>query len=740
MSINLEAALNIDFAFGYDTKGLRDFADSDFRNPLLLANGLYVDDDPTPGDPSDGPDPPELTFDGGLWAAAELNLGIARGGVGGGIFIGVDFNLFDNDGDGKVRLDELATNFLNQLRADNELEKLLAPLAIFDVTGEVTAELFAFLKIDFGFFELDKKFNITPPVTLLDFNVDFFRPPVLASELDNGDLIINIGDFADQRKLGDLTDFGEHIIIEGAGPGKVKVCSDNIDEDAKQPQIYNVTGKIIISGGEGDDMIEFVNVDPAITFDIDGGVGDDTIKGGGGGGIIHGGLGDDTLTGSDGADLIFGDEGDDVIDGRKGDDIVLGDKGEVSDGFTLTNRQGFVRALVSPTDGADTIDGGDDDDVIAGSGGADTLNGGKNNDIVIGDGGLFTYNSPPVVTETDKGQGDRRHDRRRRGRRPALRRQGRRHHPRRQRGWNRHRQRHHLRRVRQRQAPRRRRQRHHLRRLRRVPPERQDRAGASGAGGRRRGRRQDLRRRRRRQAARRRRQRRHARRRQRRHHVGRHRHRLMHGDDGNDTIFGESDPDKLFGDAGNDYLEGGQATTWLRAATATTCWSPATAPTSSTASRRGHLSHHRARRARDRADHHVRQRPQRRRGSTDNLVLIGTSQADTVLLRAMADFYFPTLEKLMGGTVNGKTVDGLTDKIFASEEPDKLRAVLQALEDAYGPHAVVKNVVTVDGANATLAALQAKIVGAYTQAVRTGVLAVVDSETDRATRRDQTRA
>ena len=124
VSINLEAALNIDFAFGYDTKGFKDFAASDFKNPLLLANGLYVSDDPT--DPlyeGGGDDPPELTFDGGLWAAAELNLGIARGGVGGGIFIDVDFNLFDNDGDGRVRLDELFTNFTNQLKAPEAAER-----------------------------------------------------------------------------------------------------------------------------------------------------------------------------------------------------------------------------------------------------------------------------------------------------------------------------------------------------------------------------------------------------------------------------------------------------------------------------------------------------------------------------------------------------------------------------------------------------------------------------------------
>src|SRR5262249_51625860 len=140
-----------------------------------------------------GDDPPEVTFDGGLWAAAELNVGFAHGGVGGGIFIGVNFNLFDPDHDGRIRLDELAGNFLNQLKAPNVAERFLAPLAVFDVTGKVTAELFAFVKIDLGFFTIDKRFQITDPITLADFTVDFFRPPILATEQANGDLLINIG-------------------------------------------------------------------------------------------------------------------------------------------------------------------------------------------------------------------------------------------------------------------------------------------------------------------------------------------------------------------------------------------------------------------------------------------------------------------------------------------------------------------------------------------------------------------
>jgi Ca2+-binding RTX toxin-like protein/outer membrane protein OmpA-like peptidoglycan-associated protein len=726
VSINLEAKLNIDFAFGYDTRGLVDFADSGFRNPLLLLDGLYVDDDPTPSDPSDGKDPPELTFDAGLWAAAELNLGIARGGVGGGLFFHSEFNLFDNDGDGRVRLDELATNFLNQLKADGAA-KLLAPLAIFDVTGKLTAELFAFLKIDFGFFELDKRFNITPPVTLADFNVNFNRPPVLASELDNGDLIINIGEFAKQRELGDLTDFGEHIKIQGDGVGKVLVSSDNL-EDGGAPQSYKVTGKIIISAGEGDDVVELDGIDPGIRFDIDAGAGDDTITASGGGGIIHGRVGNDTLTGSDSADLIFGDEGDDVIDGAGGDDILLGDKGEVSDDV-LTTRHGFVRALVSANDGVDTIDGGGGDDVIAGSGGADKLKGGANNDLIIGDGGLFTYNSPPVATETDKGQGagdeieggdgddllyggkgddliyGDNADGTGTGQDTIFGESG---------GDELHggadndtifgdfgtfR----------------------LNELGALVPAVQVASGEGadkifgddgndkllGGGGN-----DDM-------------------------HGGANDDTMwggvgadvMHGDGGADTIFGETDRDQLFGDAGGDYLEGGAGNDFVRGGTGNDLLiagygsddldGQAGEDTYRITARGGLVTELTT--IYDSGINGEGQPP-------DHLVLIGTSQADTVLLRGMADYYFPLLAKLTGGVVNSKNVDGLTDKIFASQEPDKLRAVLQALEDSYGPHAVA-NVVHVDGADKTLDKLYEKIVEAYTDAVHDGVMTAVNAET-----------
>src|SRR5690606_6260044 len=89
-------------AFGYDTLGLRNFFDGGFRDPLALFDGLYLSSEET-----------VLQLTGGITAAAELNLGVAKAGVAGGIFIEIDFDLHDPNEDGRVRLYELSNNFLN---------------------------------------------------------------------------------------------------------------------------------------------------------------------------------------------------------------------------------------------------------------------------------------------------------------------------------------------------------------------------------------------------------------------------------------------------------------------------------------------------------------------------------------------------------------------------------------------------------------------------------------------------
>src|SRR5262249_40596794 len=139
VSINADFAMHIHFDFGYDTLGVEEFAKGGFKNPALLFDGFFINDLDSKGQPEN-----QLVFDAGLWAAAEINVGFARGGVGGGLFAEVRFHLHDPDKDGRVRIKELLTEILNEAKKN----VALAPLAIFDISGELDATLFAFLHID----------------------------------------------------------------------------------------------------------------------------------------------------------------------------------------------------------------------------------------------------------------------------------------------------------------------------------------------------------------------------------------------------------------------------------------------------------------------------------------------------------------------------------------------------------------------------------------------------------------
>ena len=401
VSIGLLVDFSLDTAFGYDTQGIQDFVEGGFRNPTSLFNGFYIDDSPK----QNGVDDPELTFMAELQAAAELNLGIARAGVAAALGFLIEFNLFDPNADGRIRIEELLFNIENQLNAPSDAEKLLAPLAIFDVQGEIFARLFAFLKIDFGFFTFEKEFPIFGPVTLLSFDVDFFRPPVLASEQDNGDLLIHTGEFAEQRLLGNATDVAEHLVIQSNGTNgnfvkvQIRAVGGTVGDDADTFQDYVVRkgSKIIIDGGEADDIFDLTGfTEDGVLFDIDLGVGNDKLiwPGSAAGGVagkfstIRGGSGDDVIDGSGGSDMIFGEAGNDTINAGDGDDLIFGDEGEIGD-----NK---ARGLIKPTDGGDAIDAGGGKDIAFGGGGKDLIKGGTgaDPDLLIGGGGLVTFNSP----------------------------------------------------------------------------------------------------------------------------------------------------------------------------------------------------------------------------------------------------------------------------------------------------------------------------------------------------------
>ena len=398
ISIGLVVEFLADTAFGYDTLGIQQFVDSGFRNPGLLLNGLFISDSPK----LDGVDDPELVFGAELFAAAELNLGIASAGVGARLGFQILFDLFDPNRDGKVRISELLGNIENQLISD---EPFLAPLAIFDISGEIFAELFAFLKINFGFFSFKADFPIFGPVTLLSFDVDFFRPPILASEDDNsGNLIVHAGTFSEQRLLGNAKDVSEHleIVRTGASGDFVNVeirgiagSGDSLGADSTTFLKYKVKkgSTIVIDGGEGDDkfVVTGFTASDNVAFDIDGGAGDDIIMLGGTAGVtnrvsvIRGGTGNDTITGTEGHDQIFGGSGGDTINAGGGDDLVFGDEGEIGDDF--------VDAPVRPTDGNDTIDGAAGSDILIGGGGKDNIHGGITDeiDLLIGGGAKLFF-------------------------------------------------------------------------------------------------------------------------------------------------------------------------------------------------------------------------------------------------------------------------------------------------------------------------------------------------------------
>jgi Ca2+-binding RTX toxin-like protein len=643
VSINAEFDAQIGpLTFGYDTEGISAFAAGGFRNPLQLFDGFYV------GDTIDGVDVPELQFDLGLWAAAELNLAVARGGVGGGLFAEIDFDLHDPDDDGRVRIKELATNVINEFRYGSPA---LSPLAIFDITGKLTAELFAFVKVDLFLFEIDESWHITDPITLLDFESDFKRYPTLATELGDGVLQLNMGQFSEQRIEGDRSDGDEAFYVkQGSDASHVLVWAPGLGVDESDAQEYEVTKLILALGGNGNDIIDLSAVTANIGYEIEGGAGDDVLKAGSGTGKakIVGDAGNDTIEGSGGDDNLFGGAGNDSIKGEGGKDWIFGD----GDHKTMVVGN-VITAAMKLQDGNDTLEGGAGNDIVIGFGGVDTVKGDAGDDVLLGDGGVLTVSGRDVTTsgikDTGKGkqgfgdtvEGGTGNDRMYGGLGNDV-----------------------------------------------MDGGADDDAifGEGGADNILGGSHDDL------------------------IHGGTEGDTIdagsgddivfaeagndlvhggtgndeidggtgadtLHGDAGADRILGRGDPDKIYGGADDDVLDGGGSNDLVLGGTGSDLLiagygsdvldGQEDPDTYKIDARGGSITDLST--AYDTGN-----------GPGDQLILNGSAGPDTVLLRAMADSYFPSEAKLLN----------LIQKIFDSGEPDKLAAMRQAINDAYGPHSV----------------------------------------------------
>ncbi len=370
VSIAGSVGVAIDLGFGYSTRGIRQFVQNDGRNLALLLDGFYFMD--VQGNPAT--DVPELKVWGSITAAAQVNLVVAKAGVKGGIFLEIRFDLNDPDNDGMVHISELAANFMNEWRFG---EKALAPLAIFDISGDITARLFAFIYVDLFFFSIDWEQDIVPPITIVEFNFSFGRHPVWANELPNGDVVLNIGPSAGQRVHGPLDGSAAEAVTVTGTRSSLMVNG--------QEYKLGATGKIIAKGGGGDDVIDLSGVTDAIDCIIDGGAGNDVIKAPAGGGkaIIIGGAGDDEIHGGAGNDEMYGNAGNDKLYGGGGNDIVFGDDGAIT--YNTTTHRYSVVVNVGSTDGNDTIEGNAGNDVLFGAGGKDEIRGGPDGDLIFGD-------------------------------------------------------------------------------------------------------------------------------------------------------------------------------------------------------------------------------------------------------------------------------------------------------------------------------------------------------------------
>jgi Ca2+-binding RTX toxin-like protein len=139
--------------------------------------------------------------------------------------------------------------------------------------------------------------------------------------------------------------------------------------------------------GDGDDLIEVVAGSLYANVDVDGGSGDDTIKGSG---RMFGGAGNDRLSGSPAMD---GGDGDDRIDATSGSDQILGGAGD--DRIDA----GAGHDMVNGAEGNDVIDGGAGvgmyGDILVGADGNDTLRGSPAVDRLIGGAGADRFDGGP---------------------------------------------------------------------------------------------------------------------------------------------------------------------------------------------------------------------------------------------------------------------------------------------------------------------------------------------------------
>lgn len=352
VDIGFNFGVNIDLSFGYDTLGMESWRNSGFKDVGSLIDGFYVADWDLNGNEF-----AEVVFNVGIDAGVSL-AGIA--GVTIGVDLDVNLDMKDPNDDGKVRLGELI-DILS-----------LNPLDTFDVSADLTANAKAYLYYVIG----KKTWTLWRSDALELYNTKSKdAEPVLATK-QGDDLVVNIGEYAAKRNIGDLSDGDDSVTIEFTENNKCKITyGDN-------EKTFDVTGTLFVYAGNGNDNV--------------------TIKGMAGCNVeIHGGAGNDQINlsglefaGSQYA-LIYGDDGNDIIKGTKNNStsFIFGEGGRFKDSGNETVAESY------PTDkssGNNVIVANGGKNYIFGGFGNDFIVGGDAEDYIFGDGGRITIGAAPA--------------------------------------------------------------------------------------------------------------------------------------------------------------------------------------------------------------------------------------------------------------------------------------------------------------------------------------------------------
>jgi uncharacterized secreted protein with C-terminal beta-propeller domain len=149
----------------------------------------------------------------------------------------------------------------------------------------------------------------------------------------------------------------DDTIVVDRSPTNPKLLRATVNGVVVGTRAESAVGRIIVNSGLGNDTIRIdIPGNTRITTVLNGGPGNDTIRGGDGRDTIDGGPGNDTLNGGKGDDSVSGGAGNDSVAGGAGNDALTGGPG---------------RDTLRGGAGKNTLDGGPGIDALYGTRGAD---------------------------------------------------------------------------------------------------------------------------------------------------------------------------------------------------------------------------------------------------------------------------------------------------------------------------------------------------------------------------------